>query len=156
VMPSRPYFSDKIVPDLYGRFDFPNTIIHINIVMMSPHMCWHICGSSRFILDTRIAVTTNSFLLFCYFNPIDCWHLETKMFPNGGTKVRRRSLEFHSFTRHGRCHVRWRPAAYDTNDIMLIFWKKKWCWTSVFFFCWSFLSNILRKVNRLIYAFKIN
>ena len=46
-------------------------------------------------------------------------------------------------------------AAYDTNDMMLIFLKK----SSVELPFSSFgdhLINILRKVNRLIYAFKIN
>ena len=48
-----------------------------------------------------------------------------------------------------------RGAAYDTNDMMLIFLKK----SSVELPFSSFgdhLINILRKVNRLIYAFKIN
>jgi hypothetical protein len=46
-------------------------------------------------------------------------------------------------------------AAYDTNDMMLIFGKK----ISVELPFSSFgdhLINILRKVNRLMYAFKIN
>ena len=46
-------------------------------------------------------------------------------------------------------------AAYDTNDIMLIFLKK----SSVELPFSSFgdnLINILRKVNRFIYTFKIN
>jgi hypothetical protein len=46
-------------------------------------------------------------------------------------------------------------ADYDTNDMMLILKKK----SSVEFLFSSFgdhLINILRKVNRLIYAFKIN
>jgi hypothetical protein len=46
-------------------------------------------------------------------------------------------------------------AAYDTNDMMLIFGKK----ISVelpFSSVGDHLINILRKVNRLMYAFKIN
>ena len=55
----------------------------------------------------------------------------------------------------GRFGSRYVEAAYDTNDMMLIFEKK----TSVELPFSSFgdhLLNILRKVNRLIYAFKIN
>jgi hypothetical protein len=49
-------------------------------------------------------------------------------------------------------------AAYDTNDMMLIFFLKK---SNVFvelpFSSYGdHLINILRKLNRLIYAFKIN
>jgi hypothetical protein len=42
----------------------------------------------------------------------------------------------------GRFGSRYVEAAYDTNDMMLIFFKLS--------------GDILRKVNRLIYAFKIN
>jgi hypothetical protein len=53
-----------------------------------------------------------------------------------------------------RYSSRYVGAANDTNDMMLIFWKKN----SVELPFSSFgdhLINILRKVNRLIYAFKI-
>jgi hypothetical protein len=45
-------------------------------------------------------------------------------------------------------------AAYDTNDMMLIFWKKSRVELPFSSFG-DHLINILRKVNRLIYAFKI-
>jgi hypothetical protein len=46
-------------------------------------------------------------------------------------------------------------AAYDTNDMMLIF-KKKSSVELPFSSFGDHLINILRKVNRLIYDFKIN
>jgi hypothetical protein len=46
-------------------------------------------------------------------------------------------------------------AAYDTNDMMLNF-KKKSNVGLPFSSFGDHLINILRKVNRLIYAFKIN
>jgi hypothetical protein len=47
-------------------------------------------------------------------------------------------------------------AAYDTNDMMLIFLRKKSSVELPFSSFGDHLINILRKVNRLIYAFKIN
>jgi hypothetical protein len=46
-------------------------------------------------------------------------------------------------------------AAYYTNDMMFIFWKKSRNELPFYSFG-DHLINILRKVNRLIYAFKIN
>jgi hypothetical protein len=46
-------------------------------------------------------------------------------------------------------------AAYNTNDMMLIF-KKKSSVDLPFSSFGDHFINILRKVNRLIYAFKIN
>ena len=48
-------------------------------------------------------------------------------------------------------------AAYDTNDMMLIFFLKSHVFVELPFSSYGdHLINILRKLNRLIYAFKIN
>ena len=54
----------------------------------------------------------------------------------------------------GRFGSRYVEAAYDTNDMMLIL--KKSSVELPFSSFGDHLINILRKVNRLIYAFKIN
>ena len=56
----------------------------------------------------------------------------------------------------GRFGSRYVEAAYDTNDMMLIFWRKKRSVELPFSSFGDNLINILRKVNRLIYTFKIN
>jgi hypothetical protein len=60
----------------------------------------------------------------------------------------------HDYFGDGSVHDTWRPLTIQT--MRCSFFEKKLCWTYPFSSFGDHLINILRKVNRLIYAFKIN